>query len=466
MIPRHPLLILVLLGLLPLSLAAQNSDSTTYRFTLEQAVEYAVKNQPTILNAQIDEEIARQQKREIRGLGLPQVAGKVDFQYFAKRPTSILPNFGLAFQPLVQPLYDQSGIALPDLGPATIPVQFGTKYSATVGASVSQLLFDGSFLIGLQAAHTYQELARKNTMRTTIETVNSVTKAYYSVLVNQERMKLLDANLVRMKQTFKETKGLLDAGFAEKLDVDRLSVMLANMETEAENVKALNALSKELLKFQMGMPETAKIELTDQIRDSDMTSEPAQSEVDYRKRIEMQLLNLQQQMYDWDRRRNLMGYLPNLVAFGSFNIQEPRDDLKFFSESANWFPTAIFGATMNIPIFDGFQKDARIQIAKANMAKIDNQKHNLELAINLEASQARIQYNNAIQSLTSQRRNLELAEDIVRVSRIKYREGVGSNIEVLNAETTLREAQTNFISSLYDAIIAQVNLQKAKGELY
>jgi outer membrane protein len=235
---------------------AQQKD-TTASFSLQQAISYAQSHQISIKNAKIDEQIAINTVKKTIGIGLPQVSANATFQDFLKVPTSLVPGefFG-----------EPAG--------TLIPVQFGVKYNSGVGLEVNQLLFDGSYLVGLQASKTYKELSVKNTARTRIETSVAVTKAYYSVLVNNEQLSLLDANIERLRKSLSDTEQLFKNGFAEKIDVDRLTVLNNNLLTERENIVRLLALNVNLLKFQMGMTIGSSLTLTDKISDININNTP------------------------------------------------------------------------------------------------------------------------------------------------------------------------------------------------
>ncbi len=446
--------------------SAQNNNSTqSYSFSLKQAVDYAIANKPAVKNAVLDEKIARKKVNEITGIGLPQLNGTAEFNDFLQLPTSFLPDF---ISPSVYGVLIKEGVLTPDKfpqgDPALFPVQFGTKYTAQAGVTLSQLIFDGSYIVGLRASKTYVDLARKNTQRTRIETAAEVTKAYYGVIVNERRLSLIDANITRLTKAFNDTKALNEQGFVEKIDVDRLAVTLNSLEVEKQKLQNFIKLSHYLLKFQMGMPVDAQLTLTDSISETNFVPQP-DDKPDYTKRIEYSLLQTQKTLLTLDMQRHKSGYLPSLVAFGSANTQAQRNEFNFF-EGGDWFQTAVIGARLTIPIFDGLQKHARIQQAKISLQKTDNDMYALENAIALDINNARLMYENTTRTLEIQRKNMELAQEIVRVAQIKYNEGIGSNLEVVTAESSLKEAQTNYFNALYDVVISQVDLQRAKGTLY
>lgn len=442
---KHPVLIIVFCITMAASGMAQQKD-TTASFSLQEAINYAQKHQVSILNAQIDEEIAKNTVKKTIGIGLPQVSANASFQDFLKVPTSLLPG----------DFFGEPG--------TFVPVKFGVKYNSVIGLEASQLLFDGSYLVGLKASRTYKELSVKNTGRSKIETTVAVTKAYYAVLVSNEQLALIDANLDRLKKTLNDTEQMFKNGFVEKIDVDRLSVLLNNLTTERENVIRLLALNVNLLKFQMGMTVGSMLTLKDKI--DDVKIDQVQVLADgqsFNKRIEYSLLQTQKKLNELDIKRYKSVFLPSLAAFGSTSANFQND--KFAKLYDNRFPTTLIGLKLSIPLVSGGQKLYDLRNAKLESLKTDNNLTNLENAIELEVSQAQTTYLNGQKSLENQKRNMELAKEVLRVTKIKYEQGVGSSLEVTTAETALKEAQNNYITALYDMLINKVNLDKALGNI-
>ncbi|WP_395627216.1 TolC family protein [Daejeonella sp.] len=428
-----------------LSAKAQQSD-TLISFSLKEAIDYAQSHQVSILNATIDEEIANNTVKKTIGIGLPQLNGNVNFQDFLKVPTSLLPG----------EFFDKPG--------TQVPVRFGVQYQSSIGLELSQLLFDGSYLVGLKASQTFKELSNKSVKRNRIETAVAVTKAYYSVLVSNEQLNLLDANMNRLKKSFNDTQALFANGFVEKIDVDRLKVLSNNLETERENVIRLLELNVNLLKFQMGMNIQSKLKLKDSIASLQVEESIALDETSsYQNRIEYSLLQTQKKINELDVKRYKSLFLPSLVAFGS-SLQSLQSQ-KFNSLFDRSFPTTVVGFRLSVPILSGGIKTYQVRNAKLEVLKTENSLVNLKNGINLEVEQAQTVYKNGLKSLQNQKRNMELAQEVLRVSKIKYEEGVGSSIEVTSAETSLKESQNNYINALYDLLINKVNVDRALGKI-
>ena len=436
-------------GWIALSSFAQTKDSSgSYSFSLRQAVDYALQNQKDVMNAQIDEEIAQKKVNEIAGMGLPQINASFDLRNFVELPTSLIPAdfFG---------------------GPpgTFAAVKFGTKYNATAGIDASQLLFSGDYFLGLKASKVFVEISAKSTQRTKIETSATVAKAYYTVLVSEERMKLLDANIARLKKTLEDTKALMDNGFVEKIDHDRLTVTYNNLLAEHEKVQRLLQVGSYLLKYQMGMDINANLTLTDKLEDVKMDGEISMQKFDYEKRVEYNLFQTQFKLAKLDLKRQRLSYLPTAVAYGSISGAAQRNEFDIFDTDKQWYPTALVGAKVTMPIFTGFQRHSKNQQAKLALMKAENNMEWMKKSIDLELAATSTTLQNASASLEIQKKNIALAEDVVRVAKLKYEQGVGSNLEMITAETSLKEAQANYFNALFDALIAKIDFDKANGNL-
>ncbi len=453
-----------------LSAKAQKQDSIPFYLSLNEAIEYAQQHQNSILNAQIDVQIAVNTVKQTIGIGLPQVSGNLNFQDFIKVPTTFLPDF---ISPSIYDILNKEGvkdangntIQIPEGDGALFPAKFGSKYQSSAGLEVSQLLFDGSYIVGLQASKTFKELSKRNLARTKIETAVAVTKAYYSVLISNEQLVLLDANRDRLQKSLHDTEVLYKNGFVEKIDADRLRVLNNNLETERENVLNLLVLNVNLLKFQMGMPIQTPLKLKDSMKTLQMEPDATikTDSTAYKSRIEFSLLETQKKLNELDLKRYKSQFLPSLAAFGSTSSNFQSNTFSGLYDQS--FPTTVVGLRMSIPLISGGQKLYRVRNAKLEVLKSENNLINLKNGINLEIAQAQTMYKNGVRSLENQKRNMELATEVLRVSKIKYEQGVGSSLEVTTAETSLKEAQNNYINALYDMLINKVNLDKAAGKI-
>ncbi len=428
---------------------SQSKDSSSFSLSLPQALDYAMKNQFSIQNAELDQQIAEARRKEILGMGLPQITSSFDVSDFLDIPTSLIPVqfFG---------------------GPAGtyIGVQFGTQYNATASVNATQLVFDGTFFLAVKAMKSFQEIAHKSAIRTRIEVVSAVTKAYYNVLITEDRLQLLDANILRLNKLQKDTKALLEGGFVEKIDLDRITVTYNNLMTEQDKTRRFAVLAYNMLKYQMGMDLKNGLKLTDKLADIRFSSDALSTDkFDPSKRIEYSMLQTQQNLNQLELKKNRVGYLPSIFAYGSAQESAYRTKFDILDAGNKWYPTSLIGLKLTLPIFDGGQKHFRVQQNKLNIMKTENDMKSLSLGLDLEFENSKTMLINASNTLEIQKKNMDLATEIYDVSTKKYDAGVGSNLEVMNAETALKEAQTNYSSALYDALNAKVDFDKASGSL-
>ncbi|MDQ2657877.1 MAG: TolC family protein [Bacteroidota bacterium] len=464
----------------PALVAAQEAAPVSGKLTLEECIQYALKNSVNIKNAVIDEEIADARVKETRGIGLPQIDATVGVLHNQKLPRF----FAQYFTPVEgqESFFDLSGVpGIEDGDVVGLPNFFQLRSSGNATLSITQILFNGSYLVGLKAASAYRELSIRSTRQSREQLVQQVTKAYYAVLINKDRMKLFDNNIARVDSLLKTTQALNKNGFAEGIDVDRIQVTLNNLIAERDKFYNLQELAVHLLKFQMNYPMGQPIDVAGDIADLQVDESLLQQyelNWDYTKRSDYALLEANRNLQQLDVRNKFSTALPSLSAFANlgYSTQSPniggifRTETKGVNDTPEygpdkWYSSTSFGLNLNIPIFSGLQRSYRLQQAKLNLMKVENSFTSLKSAIDLEIKQAAISYLNAIKSLESQRANTALAENIARVTKIKYEEGVGSNLEVIDAEAALKEAQTNYYNALYDALIAKVDLDKAYGKL-
>jgi len=435
-------------GLFLLTSLAANAQS----FSLKQAVDYGITHQVQVKNSQIDLQNASAKINEIKAMGLPQVNGSVALTNNIVLQRAFIP--AKIFNPAAA---DGELIA----------AKFGVDNSGFASMSLSQLVFDGSYLLGLKASSVYKELSVKSVTQSKQQVAENVTKAYYGILVNEKRIGLLSLNLARLDTLLKETRELNKQGFVEKIDVQRLDVQANNLRTELENVNRLQELSYSLLKFQMGYPMEEPIRVTESLEKIELATfnTNAAGDFSYTNRIEYSILQTQENLAELDLKSIKAGYLPRLVLNANYGYNAGANA---FSDlmTKQWFDNAAVTVALQIPIFDGFSKKYKAVQSENNLQKVRQSYGLLKSSIDLQRSQANITLKNALESMKEQKSNLDLANEISRVTRVKYQQGVGSNLEVLNAESSIKESQANYFTALYNALIAKVEVEKANGTLY
>jgi outer membrane protein len=471
-------IITLLVGLFVANVAlAQQTEQAAESFTLEQCIQYALENSIAAKNADIDQRIAKARVNETIGIGLPQISGTGSLVH-----NHTLPRFfgiysdnpaGFSFFPTGIP-NAKNGDVLAAKSPFQLPS------SGTASITANQILFNGSYLVGLQASSTYKELSVKTAEQTDQNIIQQVMKAYYSVLINKERAKLFDANIARVDSLLRNTTALNQNGFAESIDVDRVRVTLNNLTSERDKFLNLNELGLQLLKFQMNYPLDKTIDVVGNIQDVTVDANPSNIDNwDYHSRPDYKILEVNRRLQELNLKNMNAANLPTLSAFGTlgYSTQSPNISGLFKTNSSvkdgdytnigpdKWYQYSQFGVNLSVPIFSGLQRAYRVQQEKLKLNQIDNNFINLKNGIDLEIKQYSINFDNALKTLVSQKANQDLAGNIARVTKIKYEQGVGSSLEVTDAENSLRTAQLNYYSALFDAMVAKVDLDKAYGKL-
>jgi outer membrane protein TolC len=427
---------------------AMAQTGVKHAFTVKECVDYAHKNNVQVKNALLNVQIQQEINRDITAAALPSLSGVISGNDYLKIPTSLLPGeiFG-------QP------------AGTYIPVQFGTKFNANAGLQLQQLLFDGQVFVGLQARSTSIAFSNKNVEVTEEMIKANVYKIYYQLVASKTQIGIFDANLDRLNKLLSDTKALYQNGFVEKLDIDKISVQISNLETD--KLKALNSIDigYQALKTLIGMPTKDELILTEELTEDKIKKDfTTDTTFNYADRKDYQYLDLAKQLNELNIKRYKMSFLPTLALSGSYTKNAQRNEFNFFGKG-DWFTTSFVGVNLSVPIFSGFSKTSHVTKSKLELQQTVNQIDNLRLTIDNEIETAKLNFNAATITLDYQKKNMALAENVFNQTKKKFELGTGSNTEITAAQTDLRTAQANYINALYAAIIAKVDYYKAIGKL-
>ena len=442
-------IIILICGFISLgNLQAQDANKPIHAFKLDDCIVYAQKNNVQVKNALLAIESQKQTNREIAAAALPTINTSLGGTDYIKIPTSLLPGqiFGQA-------------------AGTFIPVQFGTKFNANYGANIQQLLFDGQVFIALQARSTSMQLQVNNAALTEEGIKANIYKIYYQLSASKTQLNILDANIERLNKLAHDAEIMYQNGFAEKLDVDKVSVQLNNLQTE--KLKATNsvAIGYMGLKMLMGMPVKDSLVLTDVINEQNLTGDVlVENDFQYAIRKDFQYLNTVKKMNQFNVKRYQLSNLPTVSMSGAYSKNAQRSKFDFF-ESGNWFATSLVSLNINLPIFNGFATDARIKRTKIELKQVENQIEALKNNIDNEITQAKLNYMSSVATVQFQKKNMTLAETVYAQTKKKFETGTGSNTEISAAQADLVSAQNNYMNALYSALIAKVDLLKATGKL-
>jgi outer membrane protein TolC len=415
------------------------------QMSLDDALIYAQKNNSSLREANINIADAEGQIIENKAIGLPQVRLGVDYNYYLQIPKQVVPEKNF------DPVNGREGEFL--------ELTFALRQNFNVGLNAEWLALDGTYIYGLKAARLFRDFRQKELAAVEKNVRDAVIEAYLPALIITENMKNLDKNITTTEELLKETKEIYKEGFIESLDVTRLELSLATLTTQKNNLERQKEMVINSLKFTLGYPMSESLEIVDDLEAIFTAEVPEEltQEIDVTIRPEYQTAQMGIELNELNIKRYKAGYLPSLRLFGSYQQAWQGDK---FNEGF-WFPNSLIGARLVMPIFDGFLKKGQIQRAQLDLEKANLQMNDLERGIYLEVENAKTAYLNAMERLKDEDYTLDLAQDIYDAAVIKYKEGVGSSVELIQAEQLLYDVQRNRIQAMYDVLVARKGLEKA-----
>lgn len=419
----------------------QSVNKDTMTFTLVEALDYSIANSATLKNAYADIAIADQTVKDVRATGIPQVRGVVGFQDAIKKQVFIFP--------------DSRGVPT--------PIRVGNTYTTLAALNASWLIADGTYFLGLKAAKEFTDLSKKIATKTEADVKIDVAKTYFLALITQENINLLNSNYNTLNKTLVQVKALNKEGFSESLDVDRLQLQINNLVISKNKLQDQFIIILGLLKVKMGLDQAKPIKLTDNINALNERFVGADSAalINLEARSDYQVLQQQLVLNKFNVKRYQYGKYPSLSA--NFTYQQNNFGEKI--DYSKWYANSFWGLQLTVPIFAGFANDARIQKARIEQIKTETTIQNSENMMNLEVIQTRLKYMRALEYVEQQKENLDLANRILKTTNIKYNEGVGTNLELITATQDLRTTETNYLSALYDLLVAKLDYQVALGQV-
>lgn len=420
------------------------------RFSASEAVAYAISHQYAVRNAKLDELKQLAVNKEVSGLALPQVSGNGTFQH----------------NPILQKqLFDVSNFDPSVPKGTTVPIAFGLSYNVVGTVDVNQVVFDPSVLVALQARKTLEQLARQGVQMSEIEVKASVYKAYFNVVATDKVLAIMKENIARLGKTLAETQEIYKNGLVEKLDVDRLVVQFNNLKSEEIRLRNLREVGLASLKYSMGMNMKEPLELTDTLSNEALKADIQEDgQFVYNTRIEYQLKETQKRAYEYDLKRYRLQALPSLSLFGQGGASRASNEFDYF-KSQSWYGYVSYGVNLKVPIFTGMQRRRKVDQAMIEVQRADLDLENLRNSIDLDRTSSTTTLRNNITNLENQEENMQLAKEVYETTVIKYREGVGESLEVINAETALLTAQNAYFNTLYEVIVSRIDYLKAYGKL-
>lgn len=415
------------------------------RLSLQGARAYALENSFDVRKAGLDTESARQKLKETVASGLPQITSSIGYTNNMILATSLIPNF-----------FD-------DKPEEKIPVQFGTQHNASANIQVQQLVFNGSYLVGLQTSKVYTGLADRGLELSELNVQESVTGTYCLILVAGENEKILRSTLANVEKTRAEIAELYKEGFVAETDVDLIQIASNQLRSGLQTVEKQRDMALKLLKFQMGMDFEEEVVLTDTLEDIlasvdierslEVPFDPARS-------VEIELAGLQERLAEKAMKNERARSWPSVSAFFTYQQSAYRDSFNFFSSSQSWFPLSILGVNVSIPLFRSGQQKARTTQAELALEQAREARLQTARGLELEVEQSKVRLSTAWENHRNMKDNMELAARVYDVTLEKYREGLASSMELTQANDKFLRAESDYILALAELLNAKNRLDR------
>ncbi len=435
---------IICLTIFILCLTPSFSQDGVYSFTLDEAINFAIENSYTTRTAALDIEAAEKKKWETTTIGLPQIDGTVSYQNNLKQVVTLLP----------------AEIAGGNPG-EYVPVTFGTKQSINTNARLNQLIFDGSYIVGLQSAKTYLTISNLAKEKTDQGVREAVINAYGNVLINEETIDILNKNIAVLEKNLSETKAILQNGLTEEQDVEQQQITLLRLKNELNKTKRYDVIAKKMLNITLGIPVEEQVILEDKLEAIAIKSADMQllsKQFNLKNHIDYKIADNTRESDALLVKFEKSKYLPSLSGFidYSYYVNADRD---LFNDT--WYDSSMFGLSLNVPIFSSLQRSARTQQAKINLIQSEIALNETSEKLKLQVETARNSYQFALDQFNTTKQNIVLAESIANKEQIKFFEGISTSLDLTNAQNQLYSIQQEYLMSILEIIQTKVELENA-----
>ncbi|WP_425235359.1 TolC family protein [Ulvibacterium sp.] len=430
---------------------SQEQVEQTYSFSLEEAIAFALENNYSSINANRDLTDAQKQKWEVIASGLPQVDGTVSYQNQLKQPVSLIPSE-----------------FFPDGEPGTFtPVVFGVPQQIIATGTLKQQIFDGSYIVGVQATKAFLRYSEHNKEKTDLDVRKAVVEAYGNVLLAQESVDISEKNKATLEKNLFETQKLFENGLGDEESVEQLEITLSSVENQLKNAVRFEKITLQMLNLIMGIDIDAPTQLEenlDNLTQSQMQFRLLESDFNIENNVDYKLVqNLNEQRF-YELKLAKSKALPTLNAFVNYGTSAFGNNFEFFNSDQDWFEFSTFGVDLTIPIFSSLGRSASTQRAKIALEKAKTQLSEAEEQIRLQWERAKSDFIFATEEYETAKENLRLAERIENKNQIKYSEGIASSFELRQAQTQLYDAQQGYLQSMVDVINRKTDLETIINE--
>ncbi|WP_290790026.1 TolC family protein [Altibacter sp.] len=436
-------LVVTLSFLLPFVGMAQQQK--TYSFNLEEAISFALDSNYTAINARRDIAKALKQKWETTATGLPQISADIAYQNNLKQPVTLIPAEITGGEP-----------------GTFVPITFGTKQNASATATLNQLIFDGSYLVGLKAARAFLDYSENAAEKTQLEVRKGVINAYGSVLLSEELIAIFEKNKVNLEKNLFETRKIYENGLTEEESVEQLEITLLDIETQLSNVQRTAAIAKQMFNIALGIDVAAQVsfeDTLDSLAENNVQLSFLDASLQVTQNVDYKIAYNLTEQRSLELKLEKSRALPSLSAFVNYGTAANSNDFTFFDREQRWFQSSIFGVNMNIPIFSSGMRTAKTQRAKIALDQAETQLTETVQRIQLAVNSAKSNYQFAIENYKNSKINLSLAERIEGKNQVKFTEGLASSFDLRQAQTQLYTAQQQYIQAMLEVINSKAALE-------
>ncbi|MUP45324.1 TolC family protein [Gramella sp. BOM4] len=442
---NRTLFILSFFSLVIGSLYAQEDTLTTYRFSLQEAIAFALENNYQSQIAQKDVDKSLKQKWEIISQGLPQIDGSVDYQNYLKQPVTLIPGEIAGGEP-----------------GTFVPVTFGTEQSMNATGTWNQLIFDGSYIVGIQSVKTLLQISKNAKTKTDLQIKEAVFNAYGNVLLNEESVEILENNVAAVQKNYDDTKKIYENGLTEQEDVEQLEITLIGLQNNLQRSRRMREIAYELFNLSLGIPVETPVVLTEDLTELTMQNyDPylLQKEIPIEENIDYRIAKNTAESAAIQVRLQKAKALPTLTGFVNYGFQGFNDKFTFFQSDQEYFSQSILGLSLNIPIFSSGMRSSLTQQREIEYEQALLDLERTENEVKRQINMARNEYEFSLENYENAVRNLELAERIEKKNEVKFFEGIASSFELNEAQRQLYTAQQNYLQSMLEVLSAKVQLE-------
>lgn len=427
------LLLIIILG----NGVAFAQSKAKLQLDVSQAVQYALDNNLTVQNSTIDEDIARKKILASIATGLPQINADASLSENIKLPTMVIDGH---------------------------PITMGKKINAGAGLEVSQLIYNGSYFVGVQTAKLYKELTKKQSQKTHIEIAEAVVKLYYLILINEQSINILEKNKANINTLYENTKDLAKVGMAESIDVDQFEVQVIAMDNAIRAMNRTLEVNYNMLRFQLGLELGVELELISDINiliDNTLSKDQLSKDFDIYTHIDYQLMNYQEAMSEKKIELEKAAFQPTVAGFYQYNKNWLGDNFS----NMNSFPSSVVGVQLNMPIFSSGERSAKVKQAKLELEKVRNSRQLLEEQLSIEYRQGQYDLRNAVENYEAQLNNVSVTQRVFDNITLKYNQGMVSSLDVTQANNNYLASETEMINAKLELLNTSLNMDRISNNL-